>query len=57
MEKAADSVRADADPAAGKVAFGFLHTMGSETVPGLIRAFRVDHPGSASSSCRTTARR
>ncbi|MGP9019004.1 LysR family transcriptional regulator [Streptomyces sp. BR1] len=42
--RAADSVRADADPATGKVAFGFLHTMGSETVPGLIRAFRVDHP-------------
>ncbi|MFB9514466.1 LysR family transcriptional regulator [Streptomyces purpureus] len=44
VERAAESVRADADPAAGKVAFGFLHTMGSETVPGLIRAFRVDHP-------------
>lgn len=44
VEKAADSVRADADPATGKVAFGFLHTMGSETVPALIRAFRVDHP-------------
>ncbi|MFE6759660.1 LysR family transcriptional regulator [Streptomyces sp. NPDC057684] len=43
--RAADSVRADADPASGKVAFGFLHTMGSETVPGLIRAFRADHPG------------
>ncbi|MER7759927.1 LysR family transcriptional regulator [Streptomyces sp. NPDC097619] len=43
--RAAESVRADADPAAGKVAFGFLHTLGSETVPGLIRAFRVDHPG------------
>ncbi|MEU6057471.1 LysR substrate-binding domain-containing protein [Streptomyces sp. NPDC047097] len=42
--RAADTVRADADPAAGRVAFGFLHTMGSETVPGLIRAFRVDHP-------------
>ncbi|MFD9632113.1 LysR family transcriptional regulator [Streptomyces violascens] len=42
--RAAESVRADADPAAGRVAFGFLHTMGSETVPGLIRAFRVDHP-------------
>ena len=42
--RAAESVRADADPAAGKVAFGFLHTMGSETVPGLIRAFRADHP-------------
>ncbi len=44
VERAADSVRADADPATGKVAFGFLHTMGSETVPGLLRAFRVDHP-------------
>ncbi|MER5400106.1 LysR substrate-binding domain-containing protein [Streptomyces sp. NPDC002599] len=45
VERAADEVRADADPATGKVAFGFLHTMGSETVPGLIRAFRADHPG------------
>ncbi|GAA4686804.1 LysR family transcriptional regulator [Streptomyces youssoufiensis] len=44
VERAAESVRADADPAAGKVAFGFLHTLGSETVPGLLRAFRVDHP-------------
>ncbi|MFI6699602.1 LysR family transcriptional regulator [Streptomyces sp. NPDC050509] len=44
VERAAESVRADADPASGKVAFGFLHTMGSETVPSLIRAFRADHP-------------
>ncbi|KAB1140293.1 LysR family transcriptional regulator [Streptomyces luteolifulvus] len=44
IERAADEVRADADPATGKVAFGFLHTMGWETVPGLIRAFRADHP-------------
>ncbi|MEU5821637.1 LysR family transcriptional regulator [Streptomyces sp. NPDC047803] len=44
VERAADSVRADADPTAGKVAFGFLHTLGSETVPALIRAFRADHP-------------
>ena len=44
VDRAADSVRADADPAAGKVAFGFLHTLGSETVPGLIRGFRADHP-------------
>jgi DNA-binding transcriptional LysR family regulator len=42
--RAAESVRADADPESGKVAFGFLHTMGTETVPGLIRAFRADHP-------------
>jgi DNA-binding transcriptional LysR family regulator len=44
VDRAAESVRADADPAAGRIAFGFLHTLGSETVPGLIRAFRVDHP-------------
>jgi DNA-binding transcriptional LysR family regulator len=44
VEKAAESVRADADPTSGKIAFGFLHTMGSETVPALIRAFRADHP-------------
>ncbi|GAA2395715.1 LysR family transcriptional regulator [Streptomyces glaucosporus] len=44
VEQAAETVRADADPATGKVAFGFLHTLGSETVPGLIRSFRADHP-------------
>ncbi|MGK5630810.1 LysR family transcriptional regulator [Streptomyces sp. URMC 123] len=44
VERAAEAVTADADPASGKVAFGFLHTLGSETVPGLIRAFRADHP-------------
>ncbi|WP_340558622.1 LysR family transcriptional regulator [Streptomyces sp. GSL17-111] len=44
VEQSAEAVRADADPATGKVAFGFLHTLGSETVPGLIRAFRADHP-------------
>ncbi|MFI7384495.1 LysR family transcriptional regulator [Streptomyces sp. NPDC049813] len=44
VEKAAESVRADADPESGKVAFGFLHTMGTETVPGLLRAFRATYP-------------
>lgn len=44
VERAAEEVRADADLTSGKVAFGFLHTMGSETVPGLISAFRADHP-------------
>ncbi|WP_411105758.1 LysR family transcriptional regulator [Streptomyces sp. cmx-4-9] len=44
IARAAESVQQDADPAGGKVAFGFLHTLGSETVPGLIRAFRADHP-------------
>ncbi|WP_052848763.1 LysR family transcriptional regulator [Streptomyces avicenniae] len=44
LERAAEAVRTDADPAAGKVAFGFLHTMGPETVPGLLRDFRKEHP-------------
>lgn len=44
VEQAAEAVRADADPATGKVAFGFLHTLGWETVPELLRAFRADHP-------------
>ncbi|MFC7217339.1 LysR family transcriptional regulator [Streptomyces polyrhachis] len=42
--RGAEAVRADADPAAGKVAFGFLHTMGPETVPELLREFRGSHP-------------
>lgn len=42
--RAAEAVRSDADPGGGKVAFGFLHTLGSETVPGLLRTFRADHP-------------
>ncbi|MBA0054193.1 LysR family transcriptional regulator [Streptomyces sp. AJS327] len=44
VEQAAESVRSDADPATGKVAFGFLHTLGWETVPELIRVFRAEHP-------------
>ncbi|WP_443033423.1 LysR family transcriptional regulator [Streptomyces sp. ACA25] len=44
VERAAEAVLADTDPAAGRVAFGFLRTMGPETVPGLIREFRADHP-------------
>ncbi len=44
IERAAEAVRADADPESGRVAFGFLHTMGSETVPGLLREFRAGHP-------------
>lgn len=45
VSRAAEAIRADADPTTGKVAFGFLHTMGPETVPELIREFRTDHPG------------
>lgn len=45
VERAAEAVRADADPATGRVAFGFLHTLGPETVPGLLREFRAERPG------------
>ncbi|MDX3238046.1 LysR family transcriptional regulator [Streptomyces sp. ME03-5709C] len=44
VERSAESVRADTDPQSGRVAFGFLHTLGPETVPALLRAFRADHP-------------
>jgi DNA-binding transcriptional LysR family regulator len=44
VERSAEAVRLDADPAGGRVAFGFLHTLGPETVPSLLRDFRADHP-------------
>lgn len=44
VERSAESVRLDADPDGGRVAFGFLHTLGPETVPALLREFRADHP-------------
>jgi DNA-binding transcriptional LysR family regulator len=44
VERSAESVRLDADPGSGRIAFGFLHTLGPETVPALLRAFRADHP-------------
>lgn len=34
----------DASPIRGRVAFAFLHTMGAEAVPALLRAFRAAHP-------------
>ncbi|MFD9127430.1 LysR family transcriptional regulator [Kitasatospora sp. NPDC059571] len=44
LERGADAARAEADPAAGRVSFGFLHTMGTEAVPALLRGFRETHP-------------
>lgn len=44
VERAAEAVREDADPEGGRVTFGFLHTLGAETVPALLRAFRAAHP-------------
>jgi DNA-binding transcriptional LysR family regulator len=34
----------EADPARGRVALGFLHTLGVEIVPRLLRDFRASHP-------------
>jgi DNA-binding transcriptional LysR family regulator len=34
----------EADPARGRVALGFLHTLGVEIVPRLVRDFRVSYP-------------
>jgi DNA-binding transcriptional LysR family regulator len=44
VERGAEAARAEADPTGGRVALGFLHTMGSEAVPMLLRGFREDHP-------------
>lgn len=44
LERGAEAARAEADPTMGRVAFGFLHTMGSDAVPALLRGFRVEHP-------------
>ncbi|MFJ3218612.1 LysR family transcriptional regulator [Kitasatospora sp. NPDC086801] len=44
VERGAEAARAEADPAAGRVAFGFLHTMGTDAVPALLRGFRAGHP-------------
>ncbi|MGF1427422.1 LysR family transcriptional regulator [Kitasatospora sp. LaBMicrA B282] len=45
LERGVQAVQAEVDPAGGRVAFGFLHTMGTDAVPALLRGFRVDHPG------------
>lgn len=35
----------EADPEQGRVALAFLHTLGTEAVPRLVRDFRARHPG------------
>ena len=35
----------EADPAGGRVALGFLHTLGTEAVPRMLRDFRAGNPG------------
>jgi DNA-binding transcriptional LysR family regulator len=45
LENGCRRALAEADPAGGHVALGFLHTMGGVRVPELLRAFRRDQPG------------
>jgi DNA-binding transcriptional LysR family regulator len=44
LERGVDAARAESDPTGGRVAFGFLHTMGTEAVPMLLRGFRARLP-------------
>jgi DNA-binding transcriptional LysR family regulator len=44
LETACRQVVEQADPERGQVVLAFLHTMGESRVPGLLRAFRADHP-------------
>ena len=39
------AIAGEASADRGRVAFGFLHTLGGWTVPQLLREFRADHPG------------
>jgi DNA-binding transcriptional LysR family regulator len=39
-----DRITGESDPARGRVALGFLHTLGGEMVPGLLRDYRATHP-------------
>ena len=39
-----DRITGESDPARGRVALGFLHTLGGEMVPRLLRGFRAAHP-------------
>ena len=39
-----DRLAAEADPARGRVALAFLHTLGTDAVPRLLRDFRAEYP-------------
>ncbi len=45
LETALRALAGESSADRGRVAFGFLHTLGGSTVPQLLREFRVDHPG------------
>jgi len=44
LERGVRRVREDDDPRTGRVALGFLHTLGASAVPALVRAFRGEFP-------------
>jgi DNA-binding transcriptional LysR family regulator len=44
LATAVDRVVGEADPARGRVALGFLHTLGGDAVPRLLRDFRAQYP-------------
>lgn len=45
LERGVRTVREDDAVGTGRVALGFLHTLGAAAVPALVRVFREDHPG------------
>jgi DNA-binding transcriptional LysR family regulator len=45
LDRGIRAVREDDAPESGRIALGFLHTLGAAAVPALVRAFRADHPG------------
>ena len=44
LDDALDQVTGEADPAHGRVAFAFLHTLGTDVVPRLLRDFSAEYP-------------
>jgi DNA-binding transcriptional LysR family regulator len=44
LDDALDQVTGEADPVHGRVAFAFLHTLGTDVVPRLLRDFRTEYP-------------
>lgn len=45
LERGVRTVQEDDAVGTGRVALGFLHTLGAAAVPALVRVFRADHPG------------
>ncbi len=44
LESALDQLTGETDPEHGRVALAFLHTLGTDVVPRLLRVFRSSHP-------------